>query len=347
MKRVWWAGAVLVALVVLSFGVVAPPERCPSVSAADVKASAQAAVNWFVRNQNPDGTWLYLYKARSNTAVDEYDEIRHAGAAMALYQAAAAGLPGALDAADRGARRELAMLVEHDDWAAVPTGGDIASGASALLLAGLDVRRQDTGDTRYDDVMRRLGRFLVAETEPSGAVLEFYDPVRNAPVHGRYSKYYTGEAFWALARLERTFPGEGWGRAADRIGAYLATKRDKAEGYWPPIPDHWAAYGLSETATLTSAQVRYARRQAELWGSQARWVQQRFGPWGALVRGPAVFRGGWYGVMNEGFTGLWHVARSDPRLAGLQAPIAARAGCIAGVAVSEQADAADASRYAQ
>ena len=95
---------------------------------------------------------------------------------------------------------------------------------------------------------------------------------------GEYSKYYTGEAYWALARLHRAFPGEGWGEAADRIGAYLATSRDEVEGHWPPIPDHWAAYGMSETVEfpergrppLTEDELAYARRQAELFGIQAR-----------------------------------------------------------------------------
>jgi small neutral amino acid transporter SnatA (MarC family) len=349
-SRAWRAAIVLVGLLVVSFGVVAPPERCPSVSAADIKRSAQAAVNWFVRNQQPDGTWLYVYDARSDTAPHEYDEVRHAGAVQGLYQAAAAGLPGALDAADLGTRHALDALAERDGWAAVTTGGEIATGATALLVAGLDIRRKATGDARYDGVMRRLGRFLVAQVEPSGAVHESFDAVRAAPVPGTHSKYYTGETYWALARLHRTFPGEGWGAVADRIGAYLATRRDKAEGHWPPIPDHWAAYGLAETATfrpLTGSEVRYARRQAELWGGQARWVQQRFGPWGAVVRGRAVFRGGWYGVMDEGFTGLWRIAREDPRLADLQGPIARRASCVAGIAVREQADAVDAARYAR
>jgi hypothetical protein len=60
-----------------------------------------------------------------------------------------------------------------------------------------------------------------------------------------------------------------------------------------------------------------------------------------------VFRGGWYGVMDEGFTGLWRTAVADPRLADLRGPIASRARCIAGIAVQEQADAADAARYPQ
>jgi small neutral amino acid transporter SnatA (MarC family) len=350
--RVLRACLVLAALLVVSFGVVAPPERCPSVTAAELRRSAQGAVDWFVRNQQPGGSWLYLYRADEDAAPREYNEVRHVGAVMALYQAAAMGLPGALASADQGTRWALARLTERDDWAAVTAEGETATGATALLVAGLTIRRQATGDPRYDGVMRRLGRFIAGQVEPSGAVLAYYDPARGAPVPGEYSKYYTGEAYWALARLHRTFPGEDWGEAADRVGRYLATARDEAEGHWPPIADHWAGYGLAETVTfpergdppLTDAERDYARRQAELWGGEARWVQQRFGPWGGVVRGPDVYRGGWYGVIDEGFTGLWRTARADRRLADLQAPIAERATCIAGLAVSAQADAADAAQ---
>ena len=37
-----------------------------------------------------------------------------------------------------------------------------------------------------------------------------------------------------------------------------------------------------------------------LFGSQVRWVSQRFGPWGVVVRGPHVPRGGGYGVRGRG-----------------------------------------------
>ena len=353
--RVWRAGATLALLLAVAFGVLAPPERCPPVTAKELRGAAQATVGWFVRNQHPDGTWLYLYDAGDDSASPEYNEVRHAGVTMGLYQAAAAGLPGALRSADRGTEWALDRLLERDDWAALTAQGRVTTGASALLLAGLVTRRQATGDPRYDDTLRRLARFLVAQTEPSGAVLASYDPARGEPVAGEYSKYYTGEAYWALARLHRTFPGEGWDEAADRIGAYLATSRDQAEDYWPPIPDHWAAYGLAETVQfpgrgrppLTAHEVRYARRQAELFGIQARWLSQRYGPWGGLVRGTYEPRGGWYGVIGEAFTGLWLTAQHEPRLADLREPIAERATCIAGLAVAAQAgaeDAADAAR---
>jgi small neutral amino acid transporter SnatA (MarC family) len=353
--RVWRAGLTLALFIAVAFVVVAPPERCPSVSVGELRRSAQASVDWFVRNQEPDGTWLYLYDADRDSAASEYNVVRHTGAAMGLYQAAADGVPGALRSADRGTEWALDTLLERDGWAAVEWAGQVRTGATALLVAGLALRRDVTSDARYDDVLRRLGRFLLAQTEPSGAVLASYDPTAGTPVAGDYSKYFTGEAYWALARLHRAFPDEGWGEVADRIGAYLATSRDEVEDHWPPIADHWAAYGLAEAVgfpergrpPLTAHEVAYARRQAELFGAQVRWISQRLGPWGRFVRGDPVPRGGGYGVIGEGLTGLWLAARGEPRLADLRTAIAERATCNAGLAVSAQSgheDAADAAR---
>jgi small neutral amino acid transporter SnatA (MarC family) len=337
------------------FAVAAPPERCPSITAGELRRSARSTVDWFVRNQAPDGSWLYRYDADDDSTTSEYNEVRHAGVSMGLYQAAAAGLPGALHSADRGAEWALERLYERNGRAALAMPGRVTTGATALVAAGLVIRRDATGDTRYDDVLGRLGQFLVAQIEPSGAVLAEYDRARGAPVAGEYSKYYTGEAFWALARLHRAFPGEGWGEAADRVGAYLAVSRDEVENYWPPIPDHWAAYGLSETVEfpergrppLNEHEVAYARRQAELFGFQARWLSQRHGPWGSLVRGSDLPRGGWYGVVGEALTGWWLTAREEPRLADLRDLIAERATCVAALAVAEQSDADDAANAAR
>jgi small neutral amino acid transporter SnatA (MarC family) len=350
MSRVWRAGLVLALLLILVFSIGAPPERCPTVSPEEMQRSAKAAVDWFARNQQPDGDWLYEYDARDDSVSSEYNEVRHAGVTMGLYQAAAAGLPGALRSADRGTEWALARLEEDEDWAAFSYNGRTTTGATALLVAGLAIRREATGDDRYDDELRRLGRFLVAQTEPSGAVLAEYDAGSGAPVPGLYSKYYTGEAYWALGLLHRTFPDEGWGQVADRIGAYLATTRDKAEDNWPPIPDHWAAYGQAETAEfpdrgeppLSTDELDYAREQAGMFGFQARYLGQRFGPWGAVVRGDYEPRGGWFGVVGEAITGWWLTAQADARLADLRTPLAERATCVAGLAVGEQSDADDA-----
>ena len=167
--RVWRAGVILALLIALAFTVVAPPERCPPVTAGRLQRSAQATVDWFVRNQAADGTWMYLYDAEHDSTPPEYNLVRHAGVTMGLYQAAAAGLPGALRSADRGTEWALDRLIERDGWAAFSSPGTISTGASALLVAALTIRRDATGERRYDDVLARLGRFLVAQTEPSGA----------------------------------------------------------------------------------------------------------------------------------------------------------------------------------
>jgi small neutral amino acid transporter SnatA (MarC family) len=353
-RRVAMAGLALLGVGVLAFGVAAPPERCPTVSPAGLRAAATEAVDWFARNQEPDGTWLYLYDADDDVAPDEYNVVRHAGGIMGLYQAAAAGIPGALEAADRGLAWAEDRLVEHDGWAALTHQGRTATGATALLVAGLVERREATGDDRYDGLLAQLGRFLAVQTEPSGAVLANYDLGSGAPEPGVYSAYFTGETYWAFARLHRLDPDAGWGDLADQVGAYLATQRDDAEDHWPPIPDHWAAYGLAETvafderpvsAPLTDDEVAYADEQAGYFGAQVRWVAQRHGPWGALARTPHLPRGGGYGVVGEALTGLWRSAGSEPRLAGLREPLAERATCIAGLAVDRQVDAAEAEDY--
>src|SRR5512134_1218219 len=97
--RVWRAALTLALLLAVALVVLAPPERCPPVGAGELRRSAQASVEWFVRTQHPDGTWLYLYDADRDAAAADYNVVRHAGVAMGLYQAAAAGVPGALRSA--------------------------------------------------------------------------------------------------------------------------------------------------------------------------------------------------------------------------------------------------------
>ena len=336
----------LLVAAVLAFGVLAPPEHCPDVTTADLEASATAAVDWFTRNQYDDGTWLYEYDAvKDQETGSPYNVVRHAGAVMGLYQAATAGIPGALESADRGVEWARDHLVERDGWVAVSFDGRTAVGTAALLTAGLVERRLLTGETDSDDLIRGLARFMVAQTEPSGAVLAEYDDATGQPVAGNYSKYFTGEAYWALGRVHRLFPDEGWGEAADRIGDYLATSRDEVEDHWPPVPDHWTAYGLAETVAfperdparpLAEDELGNAERQAALFGSQVRWVSQQAGPWGVAVRGTFSPRGGGYGVVGEALTGLWLVAEADGRLAGDRKPLAERARCIAALAIDEQ-----------
>lgn len=347
------AGAwILVAVAVR--GVVLLPEHCPPLDAVGARLHAQEAVDWLVRNQHDDGTWLYRYDREADEVVAGYNTVRHAGVAMSLHQAAAHDLDGALDSADRGVEYALSHLVRHDDWAAFePSSTRVTSGASALLVAGLAERRRHTGDTAYDDVMAELSRFLVALTEPSGAVLDSWDAGTETPNEGRYSPFFTGEVFWALTLMHEQFPDDGWDEPARRIGHYLATERDDAEGYWPDVPDHWAAYGFAVVAAgegpwdpLSDAEVAYLDRQAALGGVQVRYESQRvddFPRW--LLRGRRTLGAG-LGTVGEQLGGLHAVARAEPALAELVDPIGERLACTAGMLAERQVDAREADAFA-
>ena len=105
--RVALAALAFAGVAVAVFGVLSPPEHCPAVDAAELRASATETVDWFTRNQEADGTWLYLYNAERDTAAADYNVVRHMGAGMGLYQAASAGIPGALEVGRASCRERV------------------------------------------------------------------------------------------------------------------------------------------------------------------------------------------------------------------------------------------------
>jgi len=347
-------GWVLVAVALR--GVVLLPEQCPAVAAEDLRASAAEAVGWFERNQRPDGRWLYRYDVDAGRDLGGYNLTRHGGVTMSLYQAAAAGHDGALEAADLGAAWALDRLVQVEGGLAFGPEGDVVPvGASGLLVAGLAERRALTGERDHDDDLRALGRFLAAMVEPSGAVVAYWDLDGRQPLSDDPSPFFTGEVYWALALLHRELPDEGWGAVADRVGRYLAVERDRVERWFPDISDHWAAYGLAtqaawpgSTGPATGEVHRtYATRQAGIAGFQVRWESQRTGqPSNELVRGSPTLGAG-LGTLGEQLAGLWRLAGTDPGLSGLRHPLATRAGCVAGMLVERQITGAEAADEAE
>lgn len=359
------AGATWVLVVVGLRATVALPEACPDVTPAELEEAAAATIGWFEANAHANGHWTYEYRADEDTITDGYSIVRHAGVLLSLYQAADAGVAGALAVADAGLAFALRHAVEEPGWTAFgQPGAEVPTGASALLVAALVERREATGEGRYDELLAAHGRFLAGQVEPDGAVLAAWDPASGAPVADRYSVFFTGEAFWALARLHTAFPGDGWDRPARLVGRYLATQRDQAEGRFPPVHDHWAAYGLDEVgrrwpaprgraagtadagpeggravAALGGALVGYAHRLAGLLGTAARFQAKTGLPALAeLVDGPA--RAAALGTTGEGLGALWRLAGADPDLRHLRSDLAQRVTCAAGILAEQQVSAA-------
>jgi hypothetical protein len=327
-----------------------PPERCPPITLDEARAGAVAAGEWIERAQKADGTYLYDYDRAEDRDLGGYNEVRHAGVTMSLYQLAAGGEDRFIAPADRALDLMLANILRRDGWAAFEYGGQVKLGASALLLASLAYRRDATGDTRHDELMREIGRFFRTLQRPDGGFLAYYDPNAGRPIPGLTSLYSTGEAYFGYALLANRFPGEGWDDLARRAGRYVATDRDEDEGQrLDPWADQWAAYALDQMKhwPLTDEEVDYARRLAGRFGLFTRGEsQKRSGGIQRLIR-LEYARGAGFGTVVEGVTSLWRVAGVEPRLADLREPLAERARCAAGITADRQVTAEEAAEYAR
>lgn len=332
---------------------VVPPEDCGSVDAARTRSAAVASAGWMERALQPDGRYVYEYFPDEDRLSNDYNTVRHAGVTMALYQAAGRyDDAGALAAADRATQWMIANLIEEDGWLALaePDRSRAKLGSSALMLVALAERRLVTGDPRHDEVMRGLGRFLVAMQRDDGGFHVAWEPPRRAPDTVGTSRYYPGEALWALALLHEAFPDEGWDDAARSASTFLTTLRDEVEDVpFPPLPDHWTAYGLAEMVEwgLSDTEIEYARGMAERFSMLVRTEAQREdGALGTLVRGPESRAAG-VGTWTEGLSAIWRLASSDNRLIDVRDDVATRLRCVAGILVERQATAEDAASTAR
>ncbi len=334
----------VVGAAVIRVGVV-PAEVCPAVTVDQVQSASEAAIDWLVLGQEPSGRFTYGYHRGEDRVNTGYNEARHGGVVMSLFQAhAVLGSDAALAAADLGVAFAMVDILDHGDWVAWAPGGTVPVGPNSLLLAGLAVRRADTGDPVHDDVMRGIGRFLVGQQQPDGSIFDSWRSGAPVPAYGLYS---TGEAAWSLALLERVFPGEGWGEAAGLTLDYMATRRDRVEGRLSRLPDHWAAYTVAELPPrlLTPLRIEYARDLAGFFGMRLRFEAQRRGDGINLALrwfpGPPAG----VGTSAEGIGALRRLAVTEPGLTDLVANIDDRIVCTAGFMVRRQETAASAAAW--
>jgi hypothetical protein len=321
-------------------------EHCGDPTPAALRRSAGLAIDWLVRNQRGNGQWLYRYDRAADVDLGGYNLPRHAGVTMSLEQAAGADLPqaeAAAAAADRGIDWALDNVYTGPGWRAFDSGnGDqFGTGATGLLSAALVLRRERTGDDRYDEIMHQFGTFMTAMTTERGQVYGRYDRVLEAPVPDSWSRYFTGEIFWALTMLHRVFPERGYDEPALRIAHYIATERRQVEGYRPDLPDHWAAYAFATMTTWPgweprAEDVEYARRLMGIFGTEIRYESQRTNStFSYLTRGRQTIGSG-LGTIGEALTNWATVAAAIPALADQHTAIVERTLCVGGAAIERQ-----------
>jgi hypothetical protein len=345
---------------------VALPEVCGPTSSDGRRTAIDEGVGWIARTQNESGRFMYRYDAATDAVMPGYVWIRHAGTMMALAQVVAAELDttGAASssfsrALDAAIEKLATATVDGEVRSGLREGGYVSTGGTALLLLAVT----ESG-IRDPDLVEQLGRHLVASVAPgpenTSVILEQASPELEF-VPGSVSRFTTGEAAFALARLERLQPGRGWGDAVPAILDYLALHKADAEGFVPDMPDHWAAYAMGEmtrwsesswsdvvgarSGDFDDVHVAWANKQMGLNSIMVRYESQRtnrgFDRWlrGRTSLGSAI------GTHGEALGGWWDVAEADDRFAGVRAGLRDRLACNAGVVTSRQIDATEALSY--
>lgn len=350
------AAVVVVAVAVVDDG----DSDCPIVSRAEMNETVTNAVGWMDRALEADGSFWYEYDRVADTFADDYHYVRHAGALMSLYQVAAAGSDAAeraLIVGDGGLAFVTERLAESGDRVAFrQTGRSAILGSAALTIVALVHRRQATGDDRYDELLRGLGRFMQSLERGDGAMWARADGVDLTPAVGVTSTFYTGEAFWAYGLLADTFAGEGWEDSAIAVGRYIATERDAEEEIEdPPLADQWAAYGFSQLGprrALEGQELDYVRSLVDRYhgrlvkeiGREADRVGDGSGPPDESV---VQARGAGFGTTVEALAALWRLSLVDDGLRDLEERLRTDLVCGASILVARQVDAERAAEWPQ
>lgn len=341
-------------------GLAVHPERCDDVSPTELRLASERAVGWFAANRLDEGRYRYRWDRDLNGPGDGYNDVRHAGVMWSLYQAASAGIDGALEAADHGRPYIEERLVETAVGPAFGRGRPLRSGAAALLVSALDERWAATGSDEDRELLRSLGGTLLATIGPDGEVSADID-VDDGPVADTPSPFFTGEVAWALARLHLRFPDDGFDDGARRIRRYVVEERDQRERWFPAVSDHWMGYAVATMATWPDAdpsggaagagggdgggdgaeaadEEAWLDRQLGLFSVQVRYESQRRGGLTVITRGQNGLAAG-VGTLGEGLAGHLAVpgAIEEP-----QREIAVdRLRCVAGLLVDRQVRADD------
>jgi len=230
------------------------------VTPRGLRAACEAAGDWLLRAQKPDGDFTYVYNAAKDSVEEGgYCIVRHAGAAWSLVQLYGATREARFRA---GAYRALEWLLKHvrsrGEMAWFEYGGQCPLGGAALGLVALLEYRSAADAKLFDGEIRRLGRLLVFLQRDDGFFWSHYDPKahRGLLPEGHVPLFAPGEAFLALVRLQRALPDPAWQQAAVKAADFVAARRDAwyLEHDLPMVhPDAWVMMALDELHALGAA----------------------------------------------------------------------------------------------
>jgi len=217
------------------------------ITAATVKDSIQGAARYLVRNQQHDGSFRYELNAMSGGESEVYNYPRHAGATYFLARTAnQLRDERVLRAAERaGSFMKDRTTLQCGSHACVGTGDRVDIGSSSLALLAY-VELLEGGLEAFRAPALQLAAFLRSQQRPDGEFKHFYNVAEQRAIDAQV-EYYTGEATFALSRVQRVSRDPNDLEAARRGLSFLVARSPWFLGshyFWGA--EHWTCQALAD-----------------------------------------------------------------------------------------------------
>jgi len=212
-----------------------------------IKSSVHSAARYLARNQRRNGSFRYELNAVTGGDSEDYNYPRHAGATYFLARAGNQFQDAQLQ---RAARRAGAFMKDRATlrcgaYACVGEGDQVDIGSSALAILAY-VELLEGGSEEYRAPALELAGFVRAQQRADGEFQHFYSVSEQHPIDIQ-TEYYTGEATFALSRVQRVSGDPKDLQAASRALSFLVKRSAWFLGshyFW--AAEHWTCQALAD-----------------------------------------------------------------------------------------------------
>jgi len=216
------------------------------ISAQDIIKSCMSAGSYLCSAAGPAGRFTYLYSAKDDREIDEYNLLRHCGTVFSMIELySETGDKELLNTARRALlyiNRFIVPFMGRKDALCVCGNGSVKLGGAGLALTAMSSYTTATQDMRYLRTMKKLARYIILEQKPDGSFVH----MRSCPGFTERdftSQYYPGEAMLGLLMLYEIDNDSLWLDAAELAARHsIRNKQESTEKDTPN--DHWMVISI-------------------------------------------------------------------------------------------------------
>jgi hypothetical protein len=165
------------------------------IADSKIEEIARYGADNLVFSQSCNGKYKYIYDAENDKYSEgEYNIVRHAGATYALLDLyKEVEEENYLTAGEAGLEYLFAFnyVINSDEWA-INYNSKIKVGTVSLAILGMVRYWEATDNEKYNTYVEKYANFIVSQQRDDGAFAGLYGEKKE-------NKYYSGEAFFALA----------------------------------------------------------------------------------------------------------------------------------------------------